>query len=1095
MKRCLGCMEHYEDSLQVCPHCGYVEGTPVEEAIHMEPGTLLHDRYIVGKVLGYGGFGVTYIGWDGKLEQKVAIKEYLPGEFSTRMPGQSQITVFNGDRSEQFRDGLKKFVEEAKRLAKFQNEPGIVKIFDSFEENETAYIIMEYLDGITLKQYLEQVGTIPENDAVNMLMPIMESLQAVHAEGMLHRDIAPDNIFLTTTGEVKLIDFGASRYATTSHSRSLTVIIKPGYSPEEQYRSRGDQGAYTDVYAIAATIYRMITGKTPPDAMERRAKYENQNKDILTEPHKITKNISRSHEVAILNAMNVRVEDRTPDLKTFIKELNSDPPAKRVYGKIKKIDIYSWPIWLKVLIPSVLSLAIVVGVLTISGVINFKSAFSGNIEGLVSVPDIIGDSEEEARNEREFKDGDLVLKFGVKKIGDEDEDIIIEQNPAKGNQVIKGSSVTYNKSAGSAEDYEAEESADGTITFKKDYDGFKIDDKSFKGNTNVEEYLSSLGLIVRSKEEYSSDYPTKGTIIRIETANGGTLSEGSVLNKGDTVTIVYSKGEQPIPVPDVTGKTVDEAYRILVNSGFSAIYQSPVETDDFAPDTVTDQYPLPGESVSPDYEITLYYATVDPLSQIPNVKGYDKTSAKNVLGDFDVEIQEEYSSSVEKGFVIEVYPSVGSYHYKGDTVLLTVSKGPQPVKVNYEYNGATTKNGANSDTKYYEKTYGTLPTPEKNGYTFSGWYTSNNYGTLVTSNTVVYTSSEHTLYAYWTRGEYTVSFDTAGGSYVSNIGVSFDQPYGSLPTPTKSGYKFNGWYTSDGTRVTENTTVKTSSDHTLYARWSESTYTVYFDANGGSVSTTSKSVTYQGNYGTLPTPTRDYYTFQGWYTSSSGGSKVDSYDSFNETNNITLYAQWSLNPEKGWVLESSVDTSTCDITQRSYTYTETKESTNSKEDGWETYTSWKWGDYGEWKVTTSKPSAQDGREIKEYEYTYWYKRYKYYNSTDGNYYYSWGESWANSHNFSGKWEYKSSNTEMTFYKNYTENGKTYKAYGTASDHWWQADCSKQGTEHTVYKVARSWKYRDKAKIYTYQRTIEYASSYPTGSNVNNIKTYVKYREK
>ena len=290
-RRCLGCMELFGDEFEICPHCGYIVGTHAEEAIHMEPGTILHDRYIIGKILGYGGFGITYIGWDGKLEQKVAIKEYLPGEFSTRMPGQSQVTVFNGEKSEQFHDGLKKFIDEAKRLAKFQNEPGIVKIFDSFEENETAYIIMEYLDGETLTDYLKREKTIPEDQAVNMLMPVMNSLQTVHAEGLLHRDIAPDNIFLTKTGEVKLIDFGASRYATTSHSRSLTVIIKPGFSPEEQYRSRGDQGPYTDVYALAATLYKMITGKTPPDAMERRAKYENQNKDILEEPHKLNKDM------------------------------------------------------------------------------------------------------------------------------------------------------------------------------------------------------------------------------------------------------------------------------------------------------------------------------------------------------------------------------------------------------------------------------------------------------------------------------------------------------------------------------------------------------------------------------------------------------------------------------------------------------------------------------------------------------------------------------------------------------------------------------------------------------------------------------------
>ena len=143
-RRCLGCMEFFASEFDVCPHCGYVVGTPAEETIHMAPSTLLHDRYIVGRVLGYGGFGVTYIGWDGKLEQKVAIKEYLPGEFSTRMPGQTQVTVLKGDKNEQFYDGLKKFVEEAKHLAKFQNEEGIVKIFDAFEElsrikNESGY--------------------------------------------------------------------------------------------------------------------------------------------------------------------------------------------------------------------------------------------------------------------------------------------------------------------------------------------------------------------------------------------------------------------------------------------------------------------------------------------------------------------------------------------------------------------------------------------------------------------------------------------------------------------------------------------------------------------------------------------------------------------------------------------------------------------------------------------------------------------------------------------------------------------------------------------------------------------------------------------
>ena len=282
MKLCLGCMEEYDDNLQFCPNCGYAENTEPENAMHMAPGSIILDRYIVGKVIGYGGFGVTYIGWDALLETKIAIKEYLPSEFSTRMVGQTDVTVFSGDKKEQFTDGMKKFVEEAKRLAKFHSVPGIVKIFDSFECNNTAYIIMELLEGETLADRLKRDKTISESETIEMMIPLIQSLSSIHEEGIIHRDIAPDNIFITKSGEVKLIDFGAARYATTSHSRSLTVIIKPGYSPEEQYRSRGDQGAHTDVYAVAATLYKMITGKTPPDAMERRARYENQNKDILS---------------------------------------------------------------------------------------------------------------------------------------------------------------------------------------------------------------------------------------------------------------------------------------------------------------------------------------------------------------------------------------------------------------------------------------------------------------------------------------------------------------------------------------------------------------------------------------------------------------------------------------------------------------------------------------------------------------------------------------------------------------------------------------------------------------------------------------------
>ena len=549
-KRCMGCMEEYDVEYDICPHCGYVDGTPVEEQIHMDPGTILHNRYSIGKVLGFGGFGVTYLGWDGKLEMKVAIKEYLPSEFSTRMPGETKISIFRGEKEEQFNEGLEKFVEEAKRLAIFKNEDGIVRVYDSFKENETAYIIMEYLEGETLTALLERDGIVSEDKAVEMLMPIMKSLKVVHKEGILHRDIAPDNIFITKTGETKLIDFGASRYATTSHSRSLTVIIKPGYSPEEQYRSNGDQGPHTDVYALGATLYKMLSGKTPPDAMERRAKFEGQNKDILVEPRKINKKISQVSEVAILNAMNVRVQDRTPDIQSFIDELEATYPAKRRYGKIKKIDMYSWPLWVKITVPVVMAAILVFGILLATGVISFTSLFSDKVsvpEGYVITPEVEGLSLEEAYELIE-KD-DLQPKLEDSIISDYVEtNKIITQSPEGGQYCNKNGTVSLVVSKGSGEVIEP------------------INGKSIVpyliGSTESSALadINKAGLKAQTSYEYN-DSVVSGLVV---SQNPGFKQK---VDEGASVALVISKGKKPEPttiyVPATTQKPTEQSSSVI----------------------------------------------------------------------------------------------------------------------------------------------------------------------------------------------------------------------------------------------------------------------------------------------------------------------------------------------------------------------------------------------------------------------------------------------------------------------------------------------------------------------------------------------------
>ena len=204
------------------------------------------------------------------LHLKLAIKEYLPQNWATRALGNSEISVYSGNAKENFAHGLKRFVEEAQILAKFNVDSSIVLVHSFFLENATAYIVMEYVEGITLHEFLDRRGgKISYIEIMEIINPVMDALRKVHAAGILHRDISPDNIYITQNGKVKLLDFGSARYTPGERDKSLSVLFKPGYAPLEQYQTRGEQGAWTDVYGVAATIYRGLTGKTPPEAATR----------------------------------------------------------------------------------------------------------------------------------------------------------------------------------------------------------------------------------------------------------------------------------------------------------------------------------------------------------------------------------------------------------------------------------------------------------------------------------------------------------------------------------------------------------------------------------------------------------------------------------------------------------------------------------------------------------------------------------------------------------------------------------------------------------------------------------------------------------
>lgn len=315
-KLCMGCMKELQNP-GICPYCGFDARTVSSESHYLKPYTILNGKYLVGKVLGEGGFGITYIGYDLNLEMSVAIKEFYPNGFVTRESGvTSLVSIYRGVNLEAVSKWKNNFIREARTLAKCSHLSGIVGVKDFFEENGTAYIVMEYLEGITLKAYIKKCGgKIEKNQLFQSLNPVMASLAKVHEYGLIHRDISPDNIMLLESGTMKLLDFGAARDYSTEAERSLSVMLKPGYAPEEQYRTKGKQGPWSDVYAFAATIYKCITGITPPESMERMRQ------DELKKPSELGISITLQEESTILKGMAVYAEDRYQSIQEFMQAL------------------------------------------------------------------------------------------------------------------------------------------------------------------------------------------------------------------------------------------------------------------------------------------------------------------------------------------------------------------------------------------------------------------------------------------------------------------------------------------------------------------------------------------------------------------------------------------------------------------------------------------------------------------------------------------------------------------------------------------------------------------------------------------------------
>jgi serine/threonine protein kinase len=320
INKCLNCFANKQAAKQ-CPSCGYEETLDEPNPLYIKPRTILNQRYLIGNVIGHGGFGITYLSWDLKLKRKVAMKEFLPTNLATRIEKidgeNTRYTVTHtGNQEQAFQIGLKKFLKEARILAEFANE-NIVRVIDYFESYNTGYIVMEYVGEQDLSQLIKQYPDkrFPVEQALEIFFLILNALKVIHANGIYHQDISLQNIRMVEGKKPVLIDFGAARFIVGELSQSLDRIFKPGYSPVEQITSSGKIGAWTDIYACGAVLYAMIVGELPPHSVDRL------DKDDLIPPIEKGVKISDSVNNAILKALSVRIGDRFQTVEEFEQAL------------------------------------------------------------------------------------------------------------------------------------------------------------------------------------------------------------------------------------------------------------------------------------------------------------------------------------------------------------------------------------------------------------------------------------------------------------------------------------------------------------------------------------------------------------------------------------------------------------------------------------------------------------------------------------------------------------------------------------------------------------------------------------------------------
>ena len=331
--RCDYCFYVYNEG-DACPECKFKKGGPPDELFYLFPGTVIGSRYVVGKTLGAGGFGIVYKAWDNHLNKVVAVKEYYPSGLVTRTPGTGRIRLVAKNREAEFLAGMTRFNSECKGTmeisASYPYNPAIIHDVFTLDDNGTAYLAMEFVEGMTLTEYIEKNGPMSVEAALVLINNILGAVRDIHALNIIHRDISPDNIILTADQGAKLIDYGAAKFGKADRTVEAERIMKPGFSPPEQYEPKERSGVFTDIYSVGATLYFTLTGLKPDESTNRK------DRDLLAAPISLVPTVAAHVSDAILRAMAVDFRLRYKTAAEFMQALNGQKKTVRPEAELRR---------------------------------------------------------------------------------------------------------------------------------------------------------------------------------------------------------------------------------------------------------------------------------------------------------------------------------------------------------------------------------------------------------------------------------------------------------------------------------------------------------------------------------------------------------------------------------------------------------------------------------------------------------------------------------------------------------------------------------------------------------------------------------------